>query len=78
MQRKLIIKLLEKGAKMFTGTHDFSTFRASTCVSNSPIKKMDFVKIKNSGDNSEYSSNLSHFYKSSKVNGRLFRASIKQ
>ena len=63
---------------MFKGTHDFSTFRASTCVSNSPIKKMDFVKIKNSGENIEIFFNLSHFTKSSKVNGRLFRASIKQ
>ena len=53
IKKKLNIKLLEKGAKIFKGTHDFSTFRASSCVSNSSIKKMDYVKIKNSGENIE-------------------------
>ena len=39
VKKKLDIKLLRKGAKLLQGTHDFSTFRASTCTSYSPIKK---------------------------------------
>ena len=39
IKKKLNIALLKKGAKILEGTHDFSTFRASTCYSKSPIKK---------------------------------------
>jgi len=50
IKKKLNISLLKKGAKILEGTHDFSTFRASTCYSKSPIKKMNSVKIKKLGD----------------------------
>ena len=50
IKKKLNIALLKKGAKTLEGTHDFSTFRASTCYSKSPIKKMNSVKIKKLGD----------------------------
>ena len=46
IKTKLDIKLLKKGAKILEGTHDFSTFRASSCKANSPIKKMNFVKVR--------------------------------
>ena len=36
---------MKKGAKMLTGTHDFSTFRASSCSAKSPIKRMLPIKI---------------------------------
>ena len=36
---------MKKGSKILEGTHDFSTFRASTCSSKSPIKKMYPIKI---------------------------------
>ena len=36
---------MKKGAKMLEGTHDFSTFRASSCSAKSPVKKMSSVKI---------------------------------
>ena len=39
VKSKLDINLLKKGAKLFVGTHDFSTFRASSCSAKSPIKK---------------------------------------
>ena len=42
--------MLKKGAKILVGTHDFSTFRAASCSSKSPIKKMNSVKIKKKGD----------------------------
>ena len=32
------------------GTHDFSTYRASSCTSSSPVKKMNAVQIKKKGD----------------------------
>ena len=37
---------MKKGAKILEGTHDFSTFRASSCSANSPIKKIHPIKIK--------------------------------
>jgi tRNA pseudouridine38-40 synthase len=41
---------LKKGAKILEGTHDFSTFRASSCSARSPVKKMNSVKITKKGD----------------------------
>ncbi len=37
---------MKSGAKLLEGKKDFSTFRASTCSSKSPIKTINFVKIK--------------------------------
>ena len=42
--------MLKKGAKILEGKHDFSTFRASSCTSNSPIKKLNSVTVKKKGD----------------------------
>lgn len=50
IKNKLDIDLLKKGAKFLQGTHDFSTFRASSCTAKSPIKKMNFVKVKKKGE----------------------------
>ena len=50
VKKKIDIDLLKKGGKTFEGVHDFSTFRAISCSAQSPIKKMDFVKIKKEGD----------------------------
>ena len=44
------MKLLKKGAKLFEGMHDFSTYRAAACSAKSPLKKMNFVKIKKIND----------------------------
>ncbi len=41
---------MEKGAKLLLGTHDFSTFRASSCGAKSPIKTMDNISIKKNKD----------------------------
>ena len=43
------LNFLKKGAKLLEGTHDFSTFRAASCTSTSPIKKMNSVKVKKKG-----------------------------
>ena len=46
--KKLDVDLMQKGAKIFIGTKDFSTYRASSCRAKSPIKTMKLVKIKSS------------------------------
>jgi len=42
----LNIKLMKKAAKILQGTKDFSTYRSSSCNARSPIKTLDYVKIK--------------------------------
>ena len=46
IRKNLNMKLMIKGAKILEGTHDFSTFRSSSCQSISPIKTLNKVKIK--------------------------------
>jgi tRNA pseudouridine38-40 synthase len=41
---------MKKGAKLLLGTHDFSTFRASSCGAKSPIKTMENISIKKNKD----------------------------
>jgi len=53
IRKKLDIKLLEEGAKKLIGTHDFSTYRASNCYANSPIKKIKRITIKNTTEKIE-------------------------
>ena len=50
IRKKLDIKIMKKGAKLLLGTHDFSTFRASSCGAKSPIKTMEKVLIKKNKD----------------------------
>ena len=50
VKKKIDLNLLRKGAKILEGKHDFSTFRASSCSAKSPIKKMNWIKIKKTGD----------------------------
>jgi tRNA pseudouridine38-40 synthase len=50
IKKKLDINLLKKSAKSLEGTHDFSTFRASSCSAKTPVKKMNSIKIKKIGD----------------------------
>ena len=44
--KKLDINLMKLGAKKLLGTKDFSTFRASSCNANSPIRTIKSIKIK--------------------------------
>ncbi len=46
VKKKLNIKAMKKGAKILIGTHNFSTFRSSSCQSKSPIKTLKKVQIK--------------------------------
>ena len=46
VKKKLNIKIMKKGAKLLIGTHNFSTFRSSSCQSKSPIKTLKKAQIK--------------------------------
>jgi len=50
IRKKLDLLHMKKGAKFLLGTHDFSTYRASTCGAKSPIKTMEKILIKQSKD----------------------------
>ena len=53
LRKKLNINLMKKGGIILLGTKDFSTFRASSCSANSPIKTLDKVNIKKLKDKIE-------------------------
>ena len=40
IKKKLDVKIMKKGAEILKGTHNFSTFRSSSCQAKSPIKTM--------------------------------------
>ena len=40
IKKQLNINLMKKGAKILSGTHNFSTFRSSSCEARSPIKTL--------------------------------------
>ena len=46
IKKKINVNLMKKGAIILKGTHDFSTFRAASCTSRSPVKTMKIVTIK--------------------------------
>ena len=46
IKTKLDVKTIKLGAKILTGTHNFSTFRASSCQAKSPVKTLKKVKVK--------------------------------
>ena len=50
IRKKLDVKVMKKGSKMLLGTHDFSTFRTSSCQAKSPVKTMEKISIKKSKD----------------------------
>ena len=37
---------MKKGTKILKGTHDFSTFRASSCQAKSPIRTITKISLK--------------------------------
>ena len=46
MHASVATKPKEDDAKLLLGTHDFSTFRASSCGAKSPIKTMEKISIR--------------------------------
>ncbi len=45
IRKKLNIEAMKKAVKLLLGTHDFSTFRASSCGAKSPVKTMEKISI---------------------------------
>ena len=45
IRKKINIQLMKKGANLLKGTHDFSTFRASSCGAKSPIRTIKNITI---------------------------------
>ena len=41
---------MKKGAKLLLGTHDFSTFRASSCGAKSPVRTLKKVSVKKNNE----------------------------
>ena len=50
VKKKIDLSLMKKGAKLFEGNHDFSTFRAASCSAKSPLKKIYPIKISKVGE----------------------------
>jgi len=46
IKKKLDINIMKQGAEILKGTHNFSTFRASSCQAKSPIKTLKKVVVK--------------------------------
>ena len=46
VRKKLNLKEMKKGAKLLSGTHDFSTYRSSSCTAKSPIRTIKKIVIK--------------------------------
>ena len=46
VKKILDLDLMKKGAKKLIGTHDYSTFRSSSCHAKSPIRTIKSVKIR--------------------------------
>ncbi len=49
IKKKLDINLIKKALKILKGTHDFSTFRASSCQAKSAIRTIDSATLKKLG-----------------------------
>ena len=48
IKKRLDVNIMKKGADILKGTHNFSTFRASSCQAKSPIKTLKKAMVKKS------------------------------
>ena len=46
IKKKLDVQMMRKGAEVLKGTHNFSTFRSSSCQARSPIKTLKKATVK--------------------------------
>jgi tRNA pseudouridine38-40 synthase len=46
---------MKKASSLFIGTHDFTTFRASSCEATSPIRDIILSELKKNNDEITYS-----------------------
>ena len=45
VKKKLDLQKMKKGISYFVGTHNFTTFRASSCSAKSPIRTISFANV---------------------------------
>ena len=45
VRKKLDVQAMKRGAKLLLGTHNFSTYRSSSCAAKSPIKTIESVSV---------------------------------
>ena len=50
VSRPLDVPVMQKAASLLIGKHDFSTFRASHCQANSPLRTLDQLEIHRDGE----------------------------
>ncbi|QDH24844.1 tRNA pseudouridine(38-40) synthase TruA [Neokomagataea tanensis] len=50
VKRPLNAELMQKGADYLLGRHDFSSFRASACQANSPMRTLDELSVRREGE----------------------------
>ena len=50
IRKKLDLQAMKKGAKLLLGTHDFSTFRSSSCGAKSPVRTLKKVSVKKNNE----------------------------
>ena len=55
VKKKLDFELMKKASSLFIGTHDFTTFRASSCEATSPIREIILSELKKNNDEITYS-----------------------
>jgi tRNA pseudouridine38-40 synthase len=46
----LDLEPMQKGAALLVGRHDFTTFRSVQCQSDSPLKTLDRLEVRRTGD----------------------------
>lgn len=49
ISEKLDVKKMQEGASFITGTHDFTSFRATQCQAKSPLKTINSINIEQDG-----------------------------
>ncbi len=74
IRKKLDFKEMKKGIKFFSGTHDFTSMRASSCTAKNPVKLITKAQIKKKKreDNSDLRVKV-FFTKPSKIYGWVFK-----
>lgn len=50
VKRPLDIERMQEGANHLLGSHDFTSFRAVSCQARSPIRTLDILKIRRTGE----------------------------
>ena len=61
VRQKLDVKAMDRVSKTLIGTHDFSTFRATECQADSPVKTLDSISVRQRGENITVKTNARSF-----------------